>query len=361
MTPIESSLQGVPVRLRGFASDNYAGICPEVWSVMAEANTGHACSYGNDEWTSRAADALRDLFETSCEVFFVFNGTAANSLAIAHLCHSYHSVICSSYAHIETDECGAPEFFTGGTKILHGHTTDGKLDATEIEHLVAARSDIHYPKPRVISLTQATECGTVYSIDELRAVQEVAMCHGLRVHMDGARFANAVAALGVTPKEITWKVGVDVLCLGCTKNGAPVGDAVIFFDRNVAAEFDYRCKQAGQLASKMRFLAAPMIGLLTDGAWLKHAAHANAMAVCLSQALGTIPDITLAFPTQANAVFVHMPPRLAAYLQRKGWHLYDFIGSAYRCMCAWDTTREDIEAFVADVLDGMESEIGKEA
>ena len=336
--------------VRGFASDNQAGICPEAWAALAEANAGHAPSYGDDAWTGRAADALREVFETDCEVFFVFNGTAANSLALAHLCQPYHSIISQSHAHVETDECGAPEFFGGGTKILHVGGEDGKLNLTEVEGLATARSDIHFPKPRVLSLTQATECGTVYTVDELRAVQEVAARNRLHVHMDGARFANAVVSLGVAPKEVTWKVGVDVLCLGCTKNGAPAGDAVIFFDRQLAAEFDFRCKQAGQLASKMRFLAAPLVGLLSTGAWLKNAAHANAMAALLAERLCTAPGVELAFPCQANAAFVRMPVALAERLHRRGWQFYDFIGDAYRLMCAWDTTPEDIDDLMRDVM-----------
>ena len=342
---------------RGFASDNYAGICPEAWAMLEQANRGHVVSYGDDPWTARAADAIRAIFETPCEVFFTFNGTAANSLALAHLCRSYHSVICQSRAHIETDECGAPEFFTGGTKLLHVGGENGKLDLAAVEAVVTARDDIHYPKPKVLSLTQGTECGTVYTVEELRAVHEVALRHRLLVHMDGARFANAVASLGVAPKEITWKVGVDVLCFGSTKNGAPVGEAVVFFDRELAAEFDYRCKQAGQLASKMRFLAAPLVGLLEDGAWLRNARNANARAAEIAAAFATIPGVRPAFPVEANAVFLHMPKTLAAGLEARGWHFYDFIGGAFRLMCSWDTTAEDVAALVRDAREvaGRES------
>jgi len=338
----------LPAPRHSFASDNCAGICPEVWKALAQANPGSAPSYGNDTWTQRAADALRELFETDCEVFFVFNGTAANSLAIAHLCRSYHSVICHSLSHIETSECGAPEFFTGGTKILHVGGGNGKLDAGEVEKIVIERNDIHYPKPQVISLTQATECGTVYSVDEMRAVHEVARRHGLRIHMDGARFANAIASLDVAPKEITWKVGVDILCFGCTKNGAPAGEAVVFFDKNLAGEFDYRCKQAGQLASKMRFLSAGMVGLLETGTWLKNAQHSNAMAALLAEKLKSLPCVEMAFPREANSVFIRMPAGLADHLLERGWHLIDSIGGAFRCMCSWDTTAADIEQFITD-------------
>ncbi len=242
---------------RHFASDNYAGVCPEAWAEMAKANLGHVRGYGDDEWTAKAADLIRDIFETKCEVFFVFNGTAANSLSLASLCQSYHSILCHELAHVEADECGAPEFFSNGTKVLLLPGENGKIHPAAIEKMVKRRTDIHYPKPRAVSVTQATELGTVYSVEELKAIWGTCKKLGLHIHMDGARFANAVASLGVAPKEITWQAGVDVLCFGGTKNGTAVGDAVVFFNPMLAKEFDFRCKQAGQLASKMRFLSMP--------------------------------------------------------------------------------------------------------
>jgi threonine aldolase len=337
-------------RVRQFASDNQAGICPEAWAAMAEANAGHAHSYGEDPWTERAADLLRQLFETDCEVFFVFNGTAANSLALASMCQSYHSIVCAETAHVETDECGAPEFFSNGTKVLTVPGPQGKVDAASVEWAVRRRSDIHYPKPRVVSVTQATELGTVYTPDELKAIWARAKSLDLRIHMDGARFANAVASLGCAPKEITWQAGVDVLCMGGTKNGMAVGDAVVFFDRDLAREFDYRCKQAGQLASKMRFLAAPWVGMLQDGAWLRHAGHANRMAGLLHEALRDLPGLKLLHPRQANSLFVELAPGVREALHARGWSFYDFIGwGGARWMCSWDTTEQDVRDFAADV------------
>ena len=327
----------MPPKLCQFASDNYAGLCPEAFAVLAEANHGHAPGYGEDPWTARAADLLRALFQTDCEVYFVFNGTAANSLALASLCQSYHSVLCSDVAHIETDECGAPEFFSNGTKLLPLPAHHGKIAPASIERAVTRRTDIHYPKPRVLSITQATELGTVYTPDEIRVLSALARKHHLRLHMDGARFANAVASLDVSPSELTWKSGVDVLSFGATKNGSAVGEAVVFFDRALAAEFDYRCKQAGQLASKMRFLAAPWIGLLENGAWLRHARHANEMAALLEVGLVSL-GYSLLVPRQANAVFVEFPVAVSAHLRECGWRFYNFIGSGgARLMCAWDT------------------------
>ncbi len=339
-----------PEPRRHFASDNYAGICPEAWAALAEANRDHAVGYGDDVWTARAADLVREVFETPCEVFFVFNGTAANSLVLASLCQSYHSILCHELAHVETDECGAPEFFSNGTKVLQISGANGKIDPAGIERMVNKRSDVHYPKPRVVSITQATELGTVYTPEEVRAVGRAAKKHGLHVHMDGARFANAVASLGVAPREITWQAGVDALCFGGTKNGTHIGDAVVFFQRELADEFDYRCKQAGQLCSKMRFMAAPWVGMLQDGAWLRHARHANAMAARLEAALRAVPEVKILFPRQANSVFAELPQSVIVGLRERGWKFYTFIGAGgCRLMCAWDTTEQDVNDFMADL------------
>ena len=276
---------------RHFASDNYSGICPEAWAAMQEANTDHEVSYGNDRWTQRASDLLREIFEKDCEVFFVFNGTAANSLALSSLCQSYHSFLCHEMAHIETSECGAPEFFANGTKVLLLPGAHAKIDPKSIARAVKKRTDIHYPKPKALSLTQATELGTVYSLDELRAIHEL------------------------------------------------------------AREFDYRCKQGGQLASKMRFLSAPWVGLLQEGAWLRHAKHANAMARRLEQALRPLSNIEIPHPVQTNVVFARIPHEAVQGMYRRGWKFYTHVGSAdeARLMCSWDTTETDVDAFAADL------------
>ncbi len=336
-------------RLRGFASDNAAGICPEAWAMLAEANSGHAPSYGDDQWTARLKARICELFATECEIQLVFNGTAANALALAHLCRPYHAVLCASHAHIQSDECAAPQFFIGGGQLIHVAAPLGKLDAASVEASVLARDDVHAPKPRVISVTQTTEFGTVYTPDELMALRTVAKRYGLRIHMDGARFANAVAALGCQPAELSWQAGVDVLCLGCTKNGVHAGELVVWFDRALAEEFAWRAKQAGHLASKQRFLAAPALGLFADGAWLRNAEHANSMARVLADSLMQLPGVTLGFPREANGVFVIFPSGVAERLQARGWHFYELTPGVHRLMCAWDTTRDDVEAFVSDV------------
>lgn len=336
---------------RQFASDNYAGICPEAWAALEKANQGHLRGYGDDEWTTRAADMLREVFETDCEVFFVFNGTAANSLALASLCQSYHSILCHETSHVESDECGAPEFFSNGTKLLLVPGENGRIDPASIERMVKRRTDIHYPKARVVSITQATELGTVYSVGQVKAIGDICRKLDLRLHMDGARFANAVAALNVTPKAVTWEAGVDVLCFGGSKNGMALGEAVIFFNRELAREFDYRCKQAGQLASKMRFLSAPWVGMLENEAWLRRARHANEMAAYLHDQLRPISNVKILFPREANSVFAELPTPVIESLWERGWMFYNFIGKGgCRLMCAWDTTREDIDSFVADLM-----------
>ncbi len=317
--------------------------------MLDAANAGIAPGYGTDDWTRQTADLLREIFETDCEVYLCFTGTAANSMAIAHLCQSYESVICHEYAHVETDECGGPEFFTHGSKLLLASCDSGKIRPAEVERIVRRRSDIHYPKPAVLSMTQSTEFGTVYTPEETAAICETARGLGLTVHMDGARFANAVASTGASPKELTWQAGVDVLCFGGTKNGLPIGEAVIFFDKKRADAFDYRCKQAGQLASKMRYVAAPWLGLLRDGVWLDNARHANAMAKRLADGLVTIPGIELVRPCEANAVFIHLPEALNTALHELGWSFYDFIGNVgSRLMCSWATRPEDVDAFLDD-------------
>lgn len=333
-----------------FASDNYSGICPEALEYVEKVNSGHVPSYGEDRWTEDACDLFRQIFDTNCEVFFVFNGTAANALSIASLCQSYHSIICHRVAHVETDECGAPEFFSHGAKLLMVDGENGKIDPDSIADTVAKRTDIHYPKPKVVTVTQATEVGTVYTQSDLLRIHETIRAHSLKLQMDGARFANAVASLDLAPRNITVDVGVDVLCLGGSKNGLGIGEAVIFFDLEAAEEFDYRCKQTGQLAAKMRFIAAQWLGILKTNAWLRYAKHANDCAAILEKEIVDIPELGIMFPREANSVFVRMPKGVVDAVRRKGWVFYTFIGDGgARLMCSWDTTEATIKAFVNDL------------
>ena len=289
------------------------------------------------------------MFACDCEVFFVYSGTAANSLALATLCQPYNSVICTDIAHIETDECGAPEFFSNGAKILTAPAVAGKLTPDAVRHLAGRRHDVHYPKARAVSLSQPTETGRVYLASEVAALCAQAHALGLRVHMDGSRFANACAALGCEPADITWRAGVDVLCLGGAKNGMALGEAIVFFDRALAVDFEYRCKQAGQLASKMRFMAAPWIGLIESGAWLRNARHANACAARFAAAAARVPGVALMAPVEANAVFLTLAPALEAALLAKGWRFYTFIGGGARFMFSWNADEAVIDALLADL------------
>jgi len=357
-----------------FASDNVAPICPEAWAELQEANENYAPSYGEDNWTARVCGRVREIFETDCDVYFVFTGTAANALSLAQLCKSFQSVICHQHCHMQTDECGACEFFTGGSKLLLvggadgkidiGQVeallarekllvggADGKIDIGQVEALLARENEFHSHKTGAISIAQATEFGTVYRRDEIAAIANLARTHQLFLHVDGARFANAIASLDCPPKAITWEAGVDVLCFGGTKNGAAVGELLIFFDKKIAREFDYRAKQAGQRGSKMRFLAAPWLGLLTGDVWLRNAQHANRAARLLASRLQKEAAIESVFPVEANAVFVSMDERLASGLHERGWRFYNFIEpDVYRLMCSWSTTEEEISSFIADVL-----------
>ena len=333
-----------------FASDNNAGICPEAFAALAAANEGHAPGYGGDDWTAVASDAIRAAFETDCGVSFVFNGTAANALALSAICRSTDAIVCHAMAHINVDECGAPEFFSGGAKLLTADTAHAKLTPDAVTALAVTPHDEHSSRPRALALTQATELGTLYSRHELERLCALAHTLGMKVQLDGARFANAVASLACKPADISWRAGVDVLCLGGTKNGMPFGEAILFFDSALAEEFARRRKQGGQLASKMRFLAAPWLGVMKDGAWLRHASHANAMAQKLAAAIGQLPGARLLAPVEANGVFIDLPEAAIAAVRAKGWRFYNFVGATgVRFMCSWDTTPATVDAFTADL------------
>lgn len=338
-----------PVHARHFASDNYSGACPEVMAAIAAANHDHSPAYGYDGWTARAADLIRQLFESDCEVFFVFNGTSANSLSLATMCASYHRVICYAHNHLVSDECGAPGFFVHGVTLQGIHGQHGKLTPAAVEAAALARTDIHHNKAGALSITQATELGTVYTPAEVQELAEIAKTNALGFHMDGARIANAIATLGCRPRDLVQ--GVDVLSLGGTKNGMLASEAVVFFNKDLARDFEYRRKQAGQLSSKMRFLAAQWIGALESGAWLKNAQHSNAMAARLEQGLRALKFVSIVYPRQANSVFASLPSETVTELHDLGWKFYNDVGpdGAARLMCSWDTTETDVDQLVTDI------------
>jgi len=334
-----------------FAIDNTAAICPEAWKALEEANAQYAPSYGEDEWTATVCERIRQSFEVDCDVYFVFTGTGANALGLAQICQSFHGVICHERAHIQTDECGATEFYTRGAKLFVTKTKDGKIDLGETEKLIAQQVELHGHMMRAISIAQATELGTVYTTDEVEAIGAFARAHRMLLHMDGARFANAVASLGCTPKTITWKAGVDVLSFGGTKNGVAAGELVIFFDKTASRDFQYRVKQSGQLGSKMRFLAAQWLGLLNGDVWLRNARHANQAARELAQRLRNEAELENVFPVESNAVFVQLDDQIVQGLHTRGWRFYKFVEpDIYRLMCSWSTTDEEISMLVGDFV-----------
>ncbi|MEM7751033.1 MAG: low specificity L-threonine aldolase [Pseudomonadota bacterium] len=341
------------IKPQQFASDNNAGMCPQALERFLEANNaGHAVGYGDDEWTARAIQHIQDLFECDATVFFVFNGTAANSLALAQLTKSYNAVIAHGFSHIQIDEAGGPSFMSGGATLMTADTPAAKLTPTVVEELATKFVGVHHVKPAALSITQSTELGTVYTTDEVRELTGLAKKHDLRVHMDGARFANAVATTGATPAELSWKAGVDVLCFGGVKNGLAVGEAILFFDKQLAHEFEWRIKQSGHLNSKMRMVTSAWIGLLENNTWIANAKHANQMALRLAEALTTKAGAEIMYPVEANAVFARIPESVQEAMRARGWSFYTFLPPlGCRLMCAWDTEEATIEAFTADLAE----------
>ncbi|WP_119678106.1 threonine aldolase family protein [Indioceanicola profundi] len=333
-----------------FKSDNVTGAAPEIVAALIEANgAGPMSSYGDDPITARVQAKISDLFGTDCAVFPVATGTAANSLALAALTPPWGAVYCHADSHINTDECGAPEMYTAGAKLVTLQGENGKISAGTLSDALANAhiGFVHAVQPKALSLTQATEAGTVYSPAEVGALAEAAKRHGMRVHMDGARFANAVASLGCHPADVTWRAGVDVLSFGATKNGAMAAEAVVFFDKELAAEFGYRRKRAAHLFSKMRFLSAQLDAYVTDGLWLRLATHANAMARQLAEGLGTIPGVELQSPVEANEVFIALPEEVIAGLEAKEFGFYRWEGNVIRLVTAWCTKVEDVQALLS--------------
>jgi threonine aldolase len=338
-----------------FASDNTAPISPEILHAIERASHGHAGSYGGDELTKNLAARLRDIFETDLSIYPVGTGTAANALALATLVHPYGAVICAEEAHIATDECGAPEFYMGGAKLITLPSSDGRISPMQVEAAMARAIDggIHHVMPEAVSITQATEWGTVYGVDEIAGIGEASRRRGLHLHMDGARFANALVSLGASPAEMSWKAGIDVLSFGATKNGAMAAEAVIFFNPALAAGFERRRKRAGQLWSKMRFLSAQLLGYLENDLWLRNAGQANAMAAALAEGLTALPGVRLVQKVQANELFVAMPDELIEALHGDGAVFYRWIDVAgepnpvIRLVTSFATRREDVDMFLA--------------
>ncbi len=330
-----------------FASDNVTGAAPEIMAALEVANDGATMPYGNDDLTRRVEARIADVFETDAAVFLVATGTAANALALSALTPPFGAVYCHWQSHVYEDECGAPELFSGGAKLVPVGGDHAKLDIAELEQRLFEAGNVHHPQPTCVSLTQESELGAVYGLDEVAAVSELCRRHGLKLHMDGARFANAVAALGCSPAEASRKVGVDALSFGATKNGALAAEAVVFFEPELARDFAYRRKRGGHLFSKMRFLAAQWDAYLTDDLWLKHAGHANAMAGRLADGLAAVPGVELAHPVEANELFPVLPGAVIDGLKRDGFTFYERGGGLARMVCAFNTRQEDVDALIA--------------
>ena len=335
--------------MRSFASDNTAGVHPEVMQALSRANTGHVAAYGQDEFTARACAKLGEHFGAQSEAFFVFNGTAANVLGLETLTRPYGAVLCASSAHIENDECGAPERFLG-CKLITRDTPNGKLTPELLETAMLGVGVEHHVQPQAVSISQTTEFGTVYRPSEIRRLADFAHGHGMKLHMDGARLANAAAALGLPLAALTTDVGVDVLSFGGAKNGLMYGEAVVFFDPKLAANFKYARKQGMQLASKMRFIAAQFEALLSNDLWLKSAMHANRLAGLLAKRLEGVAGVQLTQKVEANALFLRLPPALIAkLLKTHRFYVWNEAQNEVRWMLSFDSTEEDVEGLLADI------------
>lgn len=330
-----------------FGSDNYSGVHPEIMEALNRANHGHATSYGADEYTAKAIEKFKEYFGGDIEVFFAYNGTGANVLGLSSLARSYHAIICSELAHIHVDESTASEKFMGCRQITLP-TTDGKIYPREIEARIQRLGDQHHPQARVISISQPTEYGTVYSLDEITGISAVAKKYNLYFHMDGSRISNAAVSLNKNFREFTRDLGVDVLSFGGTKNGMMFGEAIIFFKPDLANDFKYIRKQGMQLHSKMRFIGAQFEALLSRDCWKRNAMHSNAMAGLLAKELSDIPQVRITQPVDANGVFVTMPPEVIPELQKEQFfYVWTENISEARLMCSFDTKKEDIVNFVS--------------
>ena len=334
--------------MKAFASDNYSGVHPEVMDALMRANKDHAGAYGNDEYTTRATQKFKDIFGNDIEVFFVYNGTGANVLGLNALTQSFHAILCSEFAHINVDESTAPEKFTG-CRLVPVSSQHGKIYPDKIENRIQRLGDQHHPQAKVISISQATEYATVYTLDEIKAISSLAKKHNLYLHMDGSRIANAAVYLNQEFAAFTRDAGVDVLSFGGTKNGMMFGEAVIFFKPELAQSFSYQRKQAMQLHSKTRFIAAQFEALLSNDLWKRNAQHTNAMATLLAKAVSDIKGVTITQPVQANGVFAVLPKNIIIHTlqQDQFFYVWNEALSEVRWMCSWDTTEEEVKQFAA--------------
>ncbi len=333
-----------------FRSDNVTGAAPEILAAITRANQGSATPYGEDALTESVEARLQEVFETDCAVFPVATGTAANALSLSVMAPAYGAIYCHELAHVNVDECGAPELFTGGAKLVVMSGAGAKISAADLADRLArsGKGNVHQVQAAAVSITQATELGAIYKPAEIAAIAEAGRPFGVRLHMDGARFANALAGGKASPADMTWRAGVTALSFGASKNGALAAEAVVLFDRNLAQEFAFRRKRAGHLFSKMRFLSAQLEAYLTEDLWLKHARHANGMAKRLADGLARVTGASFAAPVEANEIFVSLPEPLILALEREGFLFYRWDNAQLlRLVTAWDTDPADVDRFLA--------------
>ncbi len=332
-----------------FASDNVAGACPEVLDAIIKANEGDSTPYGNDQISTELQDKFSEIFEREVIVFPTASGTAANALALSTMTPSFGNIYCHKMSHINTDECGAPEFYTGGGKLVTLQGVKGKITAEELDEAITGKGIVHHTQPSSVSITQVCETGEVYQLDEIKKISDVAHNHNLNMHMDGARFANALVSLDVTPAEMTWKSGIDVLSFGATKNGCLAAEAIIFFKKDLVGNVAFLMKRAGHLLSKMRFVSAQLDAYISNDVWLKNARHANKMGKKLSEGLNNHSDINLSYPTEANEIFATFPRNKIDHLNSEGYTINEdeWDGKAVRLVTAWNTKDNDVDEFLS--------------
>jgi len=336
-----------------FASDNVAGACPEVLDAILKANDGDSAPYGNDDWSKILQEKFSEIFEKEVIVYPTVSGTAANALALSALTPVFGNIYCHKLSHINTDECGAPEFYTGGAKLVTLKGVNGKITPQELTDNVGGIGVVHHTQPSVVSITQLCETGEAYQLDEISAISETAHKHNLKIHMDGARFANALVSLTATPAEMTWKSGIDVLSFGATKNGCIAAEAIIFFKPELVGNLPFLMKRSGHLLSKMRFVSAQLDAYISNDVWLRNAKHANQMGKKLSEGLNSNPKIELAYPTQANEVFVKFPRPVIEHLNSEGYKMNEeeLDGKAVRLVAAWNTKASDVDQLLRTIFE----------
>ena len=338
-----------------FASDNVTPACPEVMEAINQANIGNIESYGHDKWSKVLDNKFSELFEKDVKVFTAVTGTAANSLALSSITPSYGNIYCHKISHINVDECGAPEFFTGGAKLITIDGDDGKFNSDELKKNIRGSGVVHNTQPASVSITQSCETGVTYKLDEILKINQVAKENGMKIHMDGARFSNAIASLNKSPAEATWKLGIDVLTFGGTKNGCMDAEAIIFFNPSDVNNFQYLQKRSGQLLSKTRFLSSQLDAYITDGLWLRNAIHANDMARKLSEKLSKINSFELTYPTESNEIFIKMPKNIQDHLNNEGYSAIpdDMFDGSVRFVTAWNTNLNDIENLINTIKEKL--------